>query len=515
MRMRLPSLGAAITALVVAAMACGGQAPPGTSDVQPTQAGSTAFSDGSFRIELPDWSQVESLDETTLIALANGSGWGISVGRQPLVPRPFGWYLAKVLPDHGDFHDIHVDDSDIGNVVVEARGGASPELQVRFVLVYCDGATYQIAGSSPVDGFARFLPAFQSILDSVSCPHVPSKVEAGNGLVGLILTPPNNDFTFGNLRQTIVEARDAGVEATHTYMTWANVETEPGVYDWTFPDVLVDTISLEGLRQSLVIDFIHTSVLGDSPEDVAGLSFSDPVYRDRATAFAVAVAERYGDELDYLELGNEINIYFKDHPDVVQPFLEFLQQARQAIHAVRPDLPVGTVLAFHELIDDERLDLIDTFKFGDFLAYTYYPHKPGFRYDGDPGVFAGVLDQMIERSGDMPFIIVENGWATADSLGGSEERQADYIRATFAALADRRSSFGWHLWFGFHDGERSICEEGGLSFLPPGTDPASLGDSWKAFVDYLCTLGLKHYDGTPKLGWEVFKEELAKYEAGS
>ncbi|HLC22011.1 MAG TPA: hypothetical protein VJM10_07885, partial [Candidatus Methylomirabilis sp.] len=103
---------------------------------------------------------------------------------------------------------------------------------------------------------------------------------------------------------------------------------------------------------------------------------------------------------------------------------------------------------------------------------------------------------------------------TAPSLGGSEERQAEYIRATFAALAERRGSFGWHLWFGFHDGEQSICEEGGLSFLPPGIDPDSLGDAWGYFVDYLCTLGLKHYDGTPKMGWEVFKEELAKYEAG-
>jgi hypothetical protein len=54
-----------------------------------------------------------------------------------------------------------------------------------------------------------------------------------------------------------------------------------------------------------------------------------------------------------------------------------------------------------------------------------------------------------------------------------------------------------------------------LSFLPPGTDPESLGDTWGSFVDYLCTLGLKHDDGTPKLGWEVFKEELAKYESGS
>jgi hypothetical protein len=515
MRVRVGKLGAAISAVVLATLACAGQTSPTATMPQPTQSRTQTFTDGSFQIELPDWNPAESQDKATLIALANGIGWGISVARQPLVPRPFGWYLAKVLPDHGDFHDIQVDDSDIGDVVVEALAGESPEIEVRFVLRYCDRATYQIAGSAPVVDFSNFQPEFQAYLQSVTCSHVPVKAVAGNGLVGLILTPPNNDFSFNTLRKTIVEAHDAGVQATHTYLNWANVETKPEVYDWSFPDIQIDTTSLEGIRQSLVIEFIHTSVLGDAPDDLAGLSFSDPEYRERATAFAVAVAERYGDELDYLELGNEVNIYFNDHPEEMQPFLEFARQARDAIHAVRPDLPVGTVLAFHELINNGQLDLVDTFKFGDFLAYTYYPHAPGFRYDGDPGIFVGVLDQMIERSGDMPFIIVENGWATAASLGGSEERQAEYIRDTFAALAQRRGAFGWHLWFGFHDGERSACEQGGLTFMPPGTDPASLGDAWGAFVDYLCTLGLKHADDTPKLGWDVFKEELAKYEAGS
>lgn len=515
MRSKRASLGAAISAALIATLACAGGPAIDTPQLQPTQGPSKTFSNGSFQIDLPDWTPVSSPDETTLIALASSAGWGVSVGRQPLVPRPFGWYLSKVLPDHGDFHDIRVDDSDIGRVVVEARAGESPELEVRFVLIYCDGATYQVAGSAPVDDFANYAPVFQAILDSAACSNAPAKAEAGDGLVGLILTPPNNDFSFNSLRATVVEAHDAGVQATHTYMTWGDVETQPGVYDWTFPDVLMDTMSLEGMRLSLVIDFIHTSVPGNPPEDLVGRGFSDPEYRQRATVFAVDVAERYADELDYLELGNEVNIYLNVHPEDVQPYLEFLREAREAIHAVRPDLPVGTVLAFHELINNGQLDMIDTVKFGDFLAYTYYPHTAGFRYDGDPGVFAGVLDQMIERSGEMPFIVVENGWVTADSLGGSEERQADYIRVTFAALAERRGSFGWHLWFGFHDGEQSICEEGGLSFLPPGTDPESLGDAWGAFVDYLCTLGLKQYDGTPKLGWEVFKKELAKYEAGS
>jgi hypothetical protein len=211
-------------------------------------------------------------------------------------------------------------------------------------------------------------------------------------------------------------------------------------------------------------------------------------------------------------LGNEVNIYLADHPEEVEPYLTAFMAMRSAVRAVKPDLPIGTTLAFHDAMENGRFDLIDTFKSGDFLAYTYYPHTTGFRYDGDTDGFGMVLEEMITVSGDSPFIIVENGWATADSLGGSEIKQDEYIRATYAALAQHRDSFGRHIWYNLHDGSPEGCAEAALSFVPLGFDTAVAGEALGFFEDYLCTLGLRYNDGRPKLGWQTFQSELVAFQ---
>jgi hypothetical protein len=156
---------------------------------------------------------------------------------------------------------------------------------------------------------------------------------------------------------------------------------------------------------------------------------------------------------------------------------------RRAIREVRPDLPTGTTLAFHEAIDNNHFDPIEAFEDSDYFAYTYYPHDQGFRYDGDTGDFGRVLEQMIEVSGETPFHIVENGWATAASLGSSEANQADYLDNTFQSLTEHRDSFARHIWYNLHDGRPQNCTTAALSFFPPDFDPSSVGKCWNYFED--------------------------------
>ena len=118
---------------------------------------------------------------------------------------------------------------------------------------------------------------------------------------------------------------------------------------------------------------------------------------------------------------------------------------------------------------------------------------------------------MIDVSGETPFLIVENGWATAASLGGSEAKQAAYLANTFKALTEHRDSFDRHIWYNLHDGRPENCATSALSFFPPDFDPSSVGEFWGHFEDYLCTLGLRYNDGQPKEGWGVFQESLSSY----
>jgi hypothetical protein len=473
---------------------------------QPT----TQFTDNSFHIPLPNWPTVDSEDENTLIGVSQ-AGQGVTVARFATVPRIIGPFIADVLPQYGPFQNIvrHVEGSDL--VWLEMTIASEIPQQAQMYFVYCDGFTYQITGSAPAAQFDAFLPQFEQILTDVRCDAQPETAVNEPGLVGLNINPPGDDYSFTNYREAAVTAREAGVQASHFVFSWADVETTPGEYDWTIPDLLLDTLSLEGIRLSLSLSFIHTSLPGPRPDDLEELPFDDPILIERAVTFVTAVVQRYGDQIDYLAFGNEVNIYLAEHPEAVEPFLTLFAALETAVANTAPNLPTGTTLAFHTAVRQNRLDLIELFRENDFLAYTYYPFGDGFSYDGDPAVFASAFEQMTAVSGDTPFLIVENGWATSPTLQSDEAKQAAYLQATFQTLAAQRSRFMRHIWYNLHDGQADICTEAALSFVEPGLDITQFGEAWSQFEAYLCTLGLRQSDGTPKLGWITFEVEMEQY----
>lgn len=505
--------------LILCIVSCG--QPTQQPDADEPLAGATAvpsspqqstipFSDQSFHIALPDWPEAAVDDENTLIGVSQ-NGQAVAIARFENVPRIVGVFIADVLPQYGPFQNImqHVEQPDWVWLEMDIASDTLQRTQMHFV--YCDGFTYQITGSAPASHFADFLPLFEQLLAVIQCDYQPETAVNQPGLMGLSINPAQDDFNFASYRQAIVTARAAGVQASHMAVAWGDVEKSRGEYDWTVPDLLLDTLSLEGIRLSLVLTFIHTSLPGSRPADLVGLPFDDPVLIERATQFVTAVIERYGMQIDYLAFGNEVNIYLADHPEQVEPFLTLFAALETAATSTAPNLPTGTTLAFHTAVQQNRFDLIELFQANDFLAYTYYPFGDGFRYDGDPEVFAQTFEQMTAVSGETPFLIVENGWATSPLLHGDESKQAAYLQATFQTLTEQRNTFMRHIWYNLHDGQPENCATAALSFVESGTNVAQFAIAWTQFEAYLCTLGLRQNDGTPKLGWDVFVGEMERY----
>ncbi|MEJ2747688.1 MAG: hypothetical protein P8183_07230 [Anaerolineae bacterium] len=317
--------------LLLAGLACGRTVATAVST--PSQAALTQIvQDRDFQLTLPDWPSAAHPDENTLTAVSQ-NGQTIALARHELTPRIVGRYFLANLPDLGDFHDLELAES-VDQVVINGRIGGPIEQQVRFMFAYCGGYTYQLTGSAPAAAFDDFVPLLEQVAAGAVCAHQPQMAPDENGLVGLIINPAHGDYDFANWRTAVAEARAAGVQATHSYLSWSDIEKSPGQYDWSLADYLLDVMTLEGLRLSLVIDLIHTSVPGQTPPDLAGKSFADPAYVERAAALAAAVAQRYGDQLDYLALGNEVNIYLADHPEDVEPYLALLETMRTAVHEV-------------------------------------------------------------------------------------------------------------------------------------------------------------------------------------
>jgi hypothetical protein len=506
---RLIAITVVVSSVVLATASCGAE-PASTSSPSPASTEWATFQDGSFSVDLPDWPAVAADDEETLKIIARDD-WVLSISRLETIPRLLAHYMAIALPDFGPYQDIDVDDEQADGVVIQAFINQQPPARLQIALQYCDGSTYQITGSAPEADFDQFLLQFDEVQRRSFCSAQPQPALSTRGLIGMVITPSGDAFSYETYRDNVVEARQAGIQATHSYISWGQIERSEGTYDWSSADVLLDTQALEGLHISLVIEFIHSSVPGTVPEDLVGRSFDDPEYLQRAADFAAALAERYGDQIAYLSLGNEVNIYLQSHPDDLEPYLEAFSTIRQAVHAVRPALPVGAVIAFHEVINHDQGTLLDAFKHGDFLAYTYYPHDAGFRYDVPTDGFNAILERMIQTSGELPFLVVENGFSSSPILGSDEERQAQYVRDSFEALTSHRADFIWHIWFSLHDLPPPACSDLALSFFPEGFSADVDIAAWNAFEEYLCTLGFKHNSGEPKLAWDVLLEELSRY----
>ena len=500
--MKTAILGGAAAVLMLITAAC---QRPGEAALAP-QA-SVPFEDRALRLMLPDWPASVDLGEFELIRVSQ-AGHLVTISRYQGVPRLVGPSVAQALPEYGPFAAVDIVSLEPERVEIETYTLEERPQRLAIVFLYCDGFTYSIGGASVAESWSSFEPVMDQVLAGLTCASTPVRAERHPKMIGMVINPPGGDFDFAGYRQAAVQARSAGLEAAHLYLTWDSVESDPGQFDWAFSDMLLDTLWLEGLRLSLVIEYIHTSVPGGVPPDLEGMTFRDPGYSERATEFALAVADRYGDQLDYLALGNEVNIYFGDHSEDLDPYLALFQQMRLAVNGQHPELPIGTTLAFHEAQNSNRMDLVEAFKGGDFLAYTYYPHDPLFSYDVPVDRFAGALQAMVEVSGDTPFFIVENGFSSSTELGSSEARQADYVEASVQAYLAQAGADGRLIWIGQHDVGVS-CQPAAESFFPPEFDPSTIDPAaWQAFQEYLCTLGLRRADGTPKPGWSVLLDQL-------
>jgi hypothetical protein len=328
----------------------------------------------------------------------------------------------------------------------------------------------------------------------------------------MVILPQANDegeFKPADYQQALALARANGVQVSHYYVQWGDVEKTPGIYNWAVLDYVLEANHLEGLQVSLVVNVIHTTLVGRVPPDLDGTSFEDPQFSERLTQFLAALADRYKGRLHYLSVGNEVNDYFATHQSEIDAYASAFDQARAAIHEGHPDLPVGIVFAYHDTEREGALDIVKSLNRGDFIAFTLYLYNEGFHFTRDPALIRDYLDRILDAAEGTPMAIVETGWSTAEFLEGTEADQSEYVRQVFAVLDEHRDDILFLTWFVLHDSQQDLCYEQALTFFPSGAAPN--GPEMDAFVTFLCYFGLRNADGTPKPAWEVWVQEAQAY----
>ena len=109
---------------------------------------------------------------------------------------------------------------------------------------------------------------------------------------------------------------------------------------------------------------------------------------------------------------------------------------------------------------------------------------------------------MATMAGSKPLVLQEFGYpADAQYLGSSESEQADFIAnglATWSGIGGNKIPF--LNVFLMHDFTPALCDYYGQYYLLPNS---------AEFKAYLCSIGLRKADGTPKAGWNAFAQAAA------
>ncbi len=142
----------------------------------------------------------------------------------------------------------------------------------------------------------------------------------------------------------------------------------------------------------------------------------------------------------------------------------------------------------------------------DVFILTYYPLQADAFSAESPDAPLTDFPKMIQLAGGLPVVLQEVGYPSADLLDSSEAEQAQFVHSVFAAWKAAGDRIPFLDFFLLHDMTDDFCS----------TLESYYGVKHPNFHAYLCTLGLRQSDGTPKQAWQAFVDEATKWsEAAS
>ncbi|MFS0713677.1 sugar-binding protein [Microbacterium sp. 2P01SA-2] len=229
---------------------------------------------------------------------------------------------------------------------------------------------------------------------------------------------------------------------------WSEVETQPGVYDWSRARAeFLDPAREQGIRPLLLAGYgnpLYDAGNGPvSPEAVAA-------YAD----YAAAMAAEFGDMSTGIEVWNEWDLGLGGNTNVSpEDYVGLLSAAAPAIEAAAPDLPIiGPAVANLNTDWLER-----TFQLGalDHLdGIVLHPYSYPVGADALDETLTRI-DALVRRYNDgqtKPLWITEHGWPTGTNARAVSERQQAADIAKSAVIAAAHDAARYYVYDLVNDG---------------------------------------------------------------
>ncbi|HEV7705943.1 MAG TPA: hypothetical protein VGO46_16715 [Gemmatimonadaceae bacterium] len=301
--------------------------------------------------------------------------------------------------------------------------------------------------------------------------------------------PPPTDADFAAAFDL---AYGAGARGQLITATWRELEPTAGALNVSALFRQLDYVPGRMPAIYVGIQLINT-VAKEVPDDLADTSFDSPAMRARFHALIDAIAGTMPAPVTYFSIGNEVDGYLQQTNQWTQ-YRSFYEDALDYVHQKIPGARVGVTGGFAGLVGATRAQMAALNTRSDVVMLTYYPLGDGFQV-GPPTSARADFPAMLAAANGKPVVIQELGYPASPLLGSSDAMQAEF----FADAIDEWSTIDavqmpYVNLFLLHDFTDEECHAFGDYYGIPDN---------AFFEAYLCTLGLRHADGTPRLAWQA------------
>jgi hypothetical protein len=288
-------------------------------------------------------------------------------------------------------------------------------------------------------------------------------------------------------------AFEAGARGAFADWRWSSLESAPGQFNLSEAQEDTDFLGRsQDLRLLVGLQLINTTGR-EVPADLLEEPFDSVEMQVRFHRLIDALAPILDRHVSYLSIGNEVDVYLGTHPEEWDAYRTFLDDASAYVHSVAPWIQVGTTITYGGAtgINAAQVEALTAGR--ELLIFTYYPLEAGFR-TRTPDAPLSDFPRMVEMAGGRPVILQEVGYPSSESLGSSERAQAEFVEQAFLAWQSEAERIPFLNYFLLHDLTAEMCSQ--------LQDYYGLRDA--SFEAFLCSLGLRQADGTPKEAWQTF-----------
>lgn len=342
-----------------------------------------------------------------------------------------------------------------------------------------------------------FLPMLQQ-------PLQPATQVAHNPKLGLVIMPLSERPTFDEVHQAYIQAASTGIGRSNVYMLWPVIEPQQGNFNWRTYDILMGLNREQHLNVTLYFSIINNEQLGPFPNWVgAQPSFDGKLANETADALDAILSRYY--IVDYVVIGGDLNIYFRDHPNDIPKYVDFFDSVYSKLKAKHPSVKFGNWFSLNDLINHFDGNMVKKLNQGDFVAYSYSPVDLLFYETRGPDRAAQDLQQMLNYSDGKNIGLMEIGWATDKSVNGTEANQVKFMKDVFDFYRANESKFEFMTWYRQFDRPVDTCYSGLNTNIQTGFGNKILLNNTAA---YLCSTGLVDQNNNTKPAWDEFKNQV-------